>query len=234
MSFYVGIGIIFLIGFTFLLDWNTRRNIYRIPDLLALIDQLALDLIDDYEFPAETEDITDDLAKVIGIGDIGQLKAAVRDKKKKQVEAELARITNHYNNLVNSKKPQETSQNLLLISGFLNSHGVGLERVTSDTRYQRLYKTIKTLQKRVPSASINMKVNEYWRWSEGLYSVILSAKPFMSLPGLKELMPPKYLATSNILRPQIQDFTTILISTVRENIEAFKEQNKEKTIQKKT
>lgn len=225
-SFYIGIGIIVLIGITFLVDWNTRRNIYRIPDLLALIDELTLDLIDEYEFPKENEDVTDDLAKVIGTGDINQLKSAVREKRKSAVESELTRMNNHYNSLVNSKKPQEALQNLLLTSGFLNSHDIGLKRVTNTPRYNRLYKTIKTLQKRVPSANINMKINEYWKWSEGLYSLILTTKPLMNIPGLKELMPPKYLASSSMMRPQIQDFTTVLISGVRESIESYKERER--------
>jgi hypothetical protein len=227
ISFYVGIGIIALIGITFLMDWNTRRNIYRIPDLLALIDQLTLDLIEDYKLPNETEDITDDLAKVIGLGDINQLKTAVKDKRKRGVELELTSITNHYSSLVNSKKPQDVLQNLLLSSSFLNSHNIGLERVTDTPRYHRLYHKIKTLQRRVPSANINMKINEYWRWSEGLYSLILSAKPIMNISGLKELMPPKYLATSTMMQPQILDFTTVLISGVRESIESYKERDKE-------
>jgi hypothetical protein len=70
-----------------------------------------------------------------------------------------------------------------------------------------------------------MKINEYWQWSEGLYSMLLTFKPSILMPGLQELLPSKVVAGSAMMQTIFEEQTSVLISAVRESIIKYKERN---------
>ena len=231
VAFYVLIGALVLIAFTFAWDWQRKRSIESIPDLLARIDQLTLEYIDDFTPKSISLDIIRGLAKLIGAeAHVDGLIMAVEKGNKQKVEQELEEISKQYDRFVSPKKrTEDTLQNLLFISGFLNANNVGLECVTDHEKYHQLYTRVRYLQKMLPSAETNIKINEYWRWSEGLYSILLSIKPIVHMPKFDEMVPPKFTAGRQLMRPTIEGLTAIYISAVRESIQKYKERNIEKT-----
>jgi hypothetical protein len=228
VSFYVLVGCLILIGFTFIWDWRRKRRIESVPDLLGRIDQLTLDYIDEFVPAVVPQDISNELAELLDL-DVHRLSQAVDKGDAIQVGEEYQKLLKQYERLLSPhRRTQDILQNLLLASALLNDNGVGLQQVTDKQRYHRLHNRAKALQKMLPRAAINMKVNEFWRWSEALYCVILTTKPIVLMPALaKKMVPPKARAASVIMRPAVEQITSALISGVRESIETYKERNTE-------
>jgi hypothetical protein len=220
----VAVSCLGIIALTFVVDWLRKKNIEQIPDLLAKIDQLTLDYIDKYVPNDDSEETSIGLAKLTGI-ETGQFRAAVALKNKNKIDDEADRIFKQYEKSNRFKKVSENLQNLLYISAYLNANKVGLKQVTDTREYRRLYKRIKNLQRMVPSSETNMKINEYWQWSEGLYSMLLTFKPSILMPGLQELLPSKVVAGSAMMQTIFEEQTSVLISAVRESIIKYKERN---------
>ena len=215
-----------LIGLTYFLDWRRKKNIDNLPELLSQLDQLTLDYIDDFVPHSKTpETLLNDLASLFGM-DIGQLKHAMLTQNHKLAQQEFIRLSNKYERFANLKKLPENLLTLRLMGGLMNEYNVGLAHITDVEEYRNLSQRIKRLQKRLPTAAITAKVNEYSSASEGLYSLLLSTKPFANIGTLKELIPARERAHSLIMRSVIEGYTTTLISAVRESIEKYKNKGK--------
>lgn len=214
-----------LIIFTYYLDWSRKRSIDNIPELLAQLDQLTLDYIDGYIIKNAPEALLNDLAKMMNM-DIGNLKTAACSGNKKQAEQAFAQFVEKSSRYSNPKKFQENIMTLRLMGGLMNEYDSGLARVTNTAEYQRVYRRIQQLRKRLPSAVISAKINEYFHQSDGLYSVLLSIKPFESLGTLKEMIPARIRAHSDVMRPIIEGHINTLISGVRESINDYKQRGK--------
>jgi len=217
-----------LIGLTYFLDWRRKRNIDNLPELLSQLDQLTLDYIDGLVPHSKTpEALVNDLANLLGM-DIGQLKHAMLMQNHKLAQQEFYRLSSRYEKLANLKKLPENLLTLRLMGGLMNEYNVGLAHITDVEEYRNLFQRIKRLQKRLPTAAITAKVTEYFSASDGLYSLLLSTKPFTNLSTLKELIPARERAHSLIMRSVIEGYTATLISAVRESIEKCKNKEKEK------
>lgn len=231
VALYVVLGCLVIIGITYFVDWRRKKSVENIPELLAKIDQLTLQYIEAFDPPSKPEQVSDNLAKMLGLNTT-QLKAAMRRQDQEGIELEYEKVMRQYQHkFANpSNKAPETIQNLLYMSAFLNDNEMGLKQVTATAEYQRLQDRVRMLQRMVPSPNINMKINDYWRWSEGLYCVVLTTRPFLFLPGIdKSRIPPKVRAANALMRPTVEQQTALLISTVRESIEQYKERNKRPT-----
>lgn len=228
IAFWVVIGGLAIVVLTYVMDWRRKRGIDSIPDLLAVIDQLTMQYIDEFSPEEVTEDVSDSLARIIGIN-ISRFREAVESGDEKKIDEEYQKVVRQYERFLNPQnRMQDALQDLLHMSAFLNINNVGLERITNTKKYHRLHNRVKSLQKMVPSADINLKVNDYWRWAEGLYCIALITKPVMLLPNLKKRMPPKLIASAATVYPTIEQSTSILISKVRESIMDYKERNIER------
>lgn len=225
----LGIGLAFLfgIGVTYFLDWMRRKNIDNIPELLTKLDKLTVDHIDEFNTESDKpEMLLDDLSKLWNV-DIVRLKTAAREKNQRAIGEELERINGKFGDYVARRKGgKDVLTNLLLIAGTLDDYNVGLARITDTTDYHNLYKRIRNLQKQVPIVDVNTKINEYFRWSYALYSVLLSTKPILNLVELKELIPIKIRANNHLIRNTVEDQTATLISAVRQSILEAKQRDK--------
>jgi hypothetical protein len=229
IAFWIVIGGLVLIGVTFILDWRRKRSIDSIPDLLGIIDQLTLEYIDEFSPVVESQDDSDGIARILGLN-VRQLRIAVDQNDEKQIEQEYEKILKQYEKFLNPKKKgEDMQQDLLLVSAYLSARSIGLKQITDTQKYHRLRNRVKALQKMVPSAAINMKINDYWRWTEGLYCILLTTKPVVLAPGIGKNIPPKMIASAGTVRPRIEEATALLISAVHESIEMYKERHKEKT-----
>jgi len=160
---------------------------------------------------------------------VRQLRIAVDQNDEKQIEQEYEKVLKQYDKFLNPKKKgEDVQQDLLLVSAYLNARNIGLKQITDTQRYHRLRNRVKALQKMVPSAAINMKINDYWRWTEGLYCILLTTKPVVLAPTIGKKIPPKMIASAGTVRPRIEEATALLISAVHESIETYKERHKEK------
>jgi len=212
---------------TYILQWKNKRDVDNIPDLLSQWDQLVLNNIDTVNYHMNDPRIIEDLANVLNMN-VNPLKSAIQEKDKHRVELELNKISNRYNNQISNKnRGRDTLNNLLLASSILNDYNIGLANITNTEQCNRLNKRIRELQKRVPKANINAKINDYMRWSDGLYAALLCTKHLTSLNGLQELIPVRVRATNNLARGTIEEQTTLLISAVRESIVDAKKADKD-------
>ena len=217
----VCLGVILL---TYFLDWQRKRNVDKIPELLANLDKLTLDYIDNYAI-SSPEGLVDDLASLFNMN-IGELKAASHSGSKKRAELAFQDFTARYERYHNSKKFQDNIMSLRLAGGLMNEYHVGLASITNTKDYQRLYERIKYLRRRLPSAYIATRVNEYFHQSEALYSMLLSVKPFENLGDLKSLISAKTRAHTEVIHSIVEDYVGTLISAVRESIDDYKQKNK--------
>lgn len=210
-----------LIAFTYLLDWQRKHAIDTIPALLAKMDSLVLDYIDAYVIPNTSEDLVNDLAKLMRL-DITELKAAATSGNKNRAEQEFAKFVDKHNQRFNSKNYLDNITNLCLAGAIMNEYKVGLIAITTTREYQNLYQKVRNLRRQLPSVVISRKINEYLSQSEGLYNMLLSVRPFEGMGSLKEVIPVKLRAYNNIVRPVVEGQTAMLISAVQESIDEYK------------
>jgi hypothetical protein len=226
VALWVTLSCLGLIIVTYYLDWQKKRNVDKIPELLAQLDTLTLDYIENYRAVPTPETLLNDLAKIFNV-DIGELKAAAFSGNKKRAETEFERFTNNFSKYANAKKFQENIMTLRLAGGLMNEYHVGLASITNTQEYQHIYQRVRILRRRAPSAAISAKINEYFNESEGLYSLLLSVQPFASLGSLKEMIPARIRAQQDVTLPIIEGHLDTLISSVRESIDDYKHKNKE-------
>ncbi len=223
----IGLLCICLIGFTYYFDWRRKKSVDNIPDLLSQIDQLTLDYIDNSDLHSDKpQELLDDLGKLLNM-DVSQLKRVALERNKEEAQYEFQRFTDRYSKYLNPSKTtkKDTVWNLLLIGSTLNEYGVGLANITDTEEYKKLYDRVKNLQRQVPTAEINMKINAYFNGSRGLYSTLLSTKPIEG--ELRALIPIRIRASNGMLRNIIEGQTAILISEVRESVQASKGKGRE-------
>jgi hypothetical protein len=219
----VGLGVIAL---TYFLDWRRKRNVDKIPELLARLDELVLDYIEGYDMPNLPETLLDDLARVLNLN-IGELKAAARSGDRKQAEQAFTRFQQRYEKYSNPKKFSDQIMNMRLAGALMNENNVGLDSITNTQEYQRIYQRVRALRKQLPSRTISTKINEYFHQSEALYSMLLSIKPFENLATLRDIIPARIRAGHDVTLPIVEGYIDTLISAVRESINDYKRKGKE-------
>jgi hypothetical protein len=188
---------------------------------------MTWDFIDEFEFNL-SQDAWSEMLKDYGVllgMDFHRFTTAVISQDKNIVDEEFDRINKVYSRKLNpQKKLSESLADLRDMGGLLNSYNCGLESITETLPYQKLKSKIKSLQRKSPSMKISTKVNDYFYWSEGLYSILLSIKPLTEFP--KSKMPTKVSAKKSQIRPIIEGQINNLISGVRESIIEYKDRNK--------
>jgi hypothetical protein len=218
----VCLGIILL---TYYWDWQRKRGVDKLPELLAQLDKLTLDYISNYTMVNPPEALLNDMASLMKM-DIGDLKAAAYSGNKKRAEQAFIAFADKYGRYSNPKKFQDNIMTLRLAGGLMNEYNVGLVSITNTPEYQRIYQRIRNLRRRLPSAIISAKINEYFNQSVGLYSMLLSVKPFESLGTLRDTIPAQTRAHYEVMLPSIEGHMDTLISAVRESINDYKQKDK--------
>jgi hypothetical protein len=224
-ALWVALACLGIIVVTYLLDWRRKRSIDKIPELLAQLDKVVLDYIENYTMPNISERLLDDLANLNNIN-IGELKAAARSGDRKQAENAFFRFGQRYEKYRDHKKFQEQIMNMRLAGALMNEEHVGLVGIIDTREYQRIYQRVRDLRKRLPSQAVSGKINDYFYQSEALYSMLLSIKPFENLGNLRELVPARMRASREITFPIIEGHMNTLISAVRESIDDYKQKGK--------
>lgn len=225
VALWVALACLGIIVLTYLLDWRRKRSIDKIPELLAQLDKLVLDYIDNYAMLNTSERLLDDLAHLNGIN-ISELKAAAHSGDRRQAEDALSRFGQRYEKYRDHKKFQEQIMNMRLAGALMNEEHVGLAGITETREYQRIYQRVRDLRKRLPSQSVSGKINDYFYQSEALYSMLLSIKPFESLGNLRQLVPARMRASREIIFPIVEGHVNTLISAVRESIIDYKQKGR--------
>ncbi len=108
---------LFFIMVTYILDWQRKRSIDSIPELLTKIDQMTLNYIDDFMSKESTSiELVKDLAKLVGMN-IDSLLSAAESQNKIRAEQEFERFMNRYGKLADPKKTAENILTLRLMGG---------------------------------------------------------------------------------------------------------------------
>jgi hypothetical protein len=244
-SFWIGVVGVVLFLATLIVDYINRRAIERIPDLMERMNKLVLDYIDGYSSQLDREQwfkLLNDYGVLLNV-DFHRLKSALLNENQtyddatrgKIVDEEFERISKAYDRKLRpGKKLTDTLTDLRDMGGILNTYNAGLSRCTETPQYRRLNNRIRALQRRLPSAVVSAKVNDFYFQSEGFYYMLLGVMPLgghPSIPGTK--MPVKAAARIRQIRPIVDGQLATLIASVRESINAYRDRNKEQTESKK-
>jgi hypothetical protein len=215
--------IIFIVAF---ITWWRKRDIEKIPQLLSQLDEIAQAYIRDFDTktvnPQDIQAASLDFGEILKI-DVWRFSTSLEHKDRMMIRKQAEDAQKKINAFIDPKNRNNDSLKLLLMmSGAMNTHSVGLDRVKMTYDYQKIYKKIKYLQRIVPSAETNIRINEYFNWSTGLYSLLLGYKYALDKPQLAELLPAEERATTTFITPQIEGNIATLISAVRESLEKHK------------
>ncbi|MDD5039038.1 MAG: hypothetical protein PHN78_06950 [Dehalococcoidales bacterium] len=214
-------GCLIIVVLTYVLDWQRKRGIDKIPELLAKMDSMIFDYYDqDYVMTAPME-LIEDLAKLMNFN-ISELKSAATSGNKNRAEQEFAKFADAHTRRFNSKNYGENLLNLRLAGAIMSEYNVGMIAITNTEEYQKLYQRVRYLRKRLPSATISRSISEYFNQSDGLYSMLFSIQPFANLGAFQKIIPVKIRAYSDIVRPTVEGHTSSLVNGVRESIDNFK------------
>jgi hypothetical protein len=214
-----------------------KHNVEKIPTYLWRLDILSIKYIKEFDItkvpPEDALKVAQDLGEYLNVNvpriEQAFLKDKVDSKTKQMGDYELDKIKKNTERLIDPKnKTQDTQKLLLIISGIMDEHGVGLNKLRETPNYKTIYEKIKKLQSVLPSVDTNIKIEEYFRWSTGYYSYLLGRKFISDRPDVLSKLTVADRITNNIIVPQIEASTITLISAVRESLEKIKNHDSEK------
>lgn len=214
--------LIFIIAFV---TWWRKHNIGKIPLFLANLDNELLSFVSSFDIKKVDEKdstaVAIDIGEIIGI-DVWRTSNALAHKDKRILAEQMKKGNQKIlKNIDPNEKSHSSLQFLMTISGIMNQRGVGLDKLKETENYQSTYKKVKQLQKLVPSAEMNIRINEYFNWSTALYSLLLGYKFIENNKEMLELLPVKERASTHYIQPYIEQSTETLISAVRESFEKY-------------
>jgi len=227
VSLWVAGACLIIIALTYLLDWNRKKATDKIPELLAKMDGLVFDYIDNEIIQNSPEELVTDLAKLMNMN-IDNLKSAAASGNRNRAEEEFAKFADTHSRRFNSKNFSDNIMNLRLAGAIMTEHNVGLVTITSTKEYQKLFQQVRYLRRRLPSVVMSRSINEYFNQSEGLYNMMFSIQPFANIGALKDIIPVRVRAYSDVVRPIVEGHTASLINAVRESIDDYKHRYKDK------
>jgi hypothetical protein len=148
---------------------------------------------------------------------------AYKSKDKHKIAEQTQRYTKRLETLMNfTDKSNESLKKLMQICGLMNQHGVGLKTIQDTPNYATIKNEVLRLRKIVPNPEVNIRINTYFNWSDGLYSFLLGQKWVTSDPENFTLSSAEYKATSSYTRPTIEGFADTLIASVAESLQKGK------------
>jgi hypothetical protein len=225
LSIGIAVFCLLVIFITAFITWWKKRNIEKISSMISQLDEIVRRYVGNF-----TPEITDEESYNLS-SDLGDLfhfnvtgiTSAIKAKDKRRIAFQMEQFSKKIPTLIDpEKRTNESLKTLMLMAGLMNDHHVGLNEIKNTPNYQIIYDKIKALQQIVPNAETNIKINNYFNWSDGLYSLLLSIRFISDKPEMLELMPAEGKATKNFLQPLIEGNTATLISAVRESIEKNK------------
>ena len=218
---------LFIVVMTYLVDWQRKRNTDRIPELLARMDGLIFDYIDNHPMQVTPAGLVEDSAKLMNMN-IDNLKSAATSGNKKTAEQEFEKFADAHSRRFNSKNFSDNIMNLRLAGAIMTEYKVGLVAVMNTRDYQKLEQQVTYLRRRLPSVVVSRSINEYFHQSEGLYNLLFSIQPFAYMGSFKDVIPVRIRAYSDVVRPIVEGHTASLINAVRESIDDYKHKYVEK------
>lgn len=212
--------VIFIIAF---ITWWRKHDVGNIPEYLSQLDLMLQNYVRDFDISGvKDEDIAAvsiDLGGMLKI-DVWRMNELIQHRNKDLLKYQMTKTNSNVNKYIDpNNRTNDSLRLLLMISGTMNYRGVGLDILKNTDNYKRIYQKVKSLQRIVPSARANIKINEYFNWSTGLYSLLLGYKFITNKPDVMELLPPEERATTTFMGPQIEGSTATLISAVREALD---------------
>jgi len=222
----LGLVVIFIIAF---ITWWRKHDVDNLPNYLSQLDEMLRGYVNNLDIGSlDAKDLSlcsIDLGELWHI-DVNNLYRMLQQKDKIRIQKYSISASNQFSKMIDPKdRSNSTLKQLLASSGIMNYHGVGLDRIRETENYRVLFTKIKNLQRLVPSAETNIKVNEYWNWSDALYSVLLSYRLIMDKPEILDLLPAGEKASTKYIGRQIESSTATIISSVRESLDKARHRN---------
>ncbi len=219
----IAVACLILIFIVASITWWRKHDIDNLPNYLCQLDAMVRDYVNnlapDKANPDDWANCTRDLGELWHI-DVRNLATAVQQQDKIRIKKMSFSTSSMFSNMTDPKERSSTTlKSLLTASGIMNFHCVGLDVVKKTDNYQRLFTKIKNLQRIAPSAEVNIKINEYFNWSDGLYSMLLGYRLIYDKPELLSLLPIGEKASVSYAGRQIEGSVATLISAVRESLD---------------
>lgn len=216
--------VIFVIAF---ITWWRKRNVDKIPTYLSQLDEIMKDYVNKFDVnqvdDKNAQAVSIDLGEILGI-DVWRFSTLLEQHNRQMIKSQFVNMQKRISGSIDPKnKNADTIELLLTMAGAMDNHDLGLNNVRKKENYRKIYDMVKKLQKMAPSAEVNIRINEYFNWSTGLYSMILGYKHIFRKPQLIELLPAKGRSLTTYFSPQVEGNSATLISAVREALEKAKQ-----------
>lgn len=220
----MGLLFIFIIAF---ITWWRKHDVDNIPNYLCQLDEIVRDYVNNLKPETLNMDdltlCTKDLGELWHINVNGMIEA-FNQKDRIRISKFSSSASNQFTKMIDPKDRSNSAlKNLLAASGIMDYHGVGLDVIKKTEKYQKLFAKVKRLQLIVPSAETSIKINEYLKWADGLYSILLGYRLIMDKPEVLDLLPAGERASTSYVGREIEGSTANIISAVRESLDKTKQ-----------
>lgn len=235
IAYFIAICLTFLVILA-LYTWWRKRQIYKIPTLLYKLDNIFRDYVNQYDpdkaAAKDMDKLAEDLGELMHIA-IYPARDALKRGDWKAIQLQTQRYTKTIGSLDIKDNSTERLKLLMQISALMNEHNIGLSLVKDTPQYQKLFKEISMLERIQPSPYVSINIDNYFRWSDGLYSQLIGMKFITSKPDIFQLSPAEYRASAAYSKPVIEDYMDVLIAQVAESLQEKKRRTEGKPESKK-
>lgn len=210
--------------------WWRRTQIHKIPILLYKLDGMLRNYVNHFN-PEEC--VGDDVNKLcIDLGELMHIAIyPLGNAFLKQDKSKLLAQTERYRKTIGD--PAESIKNgqslitLMQISALMNEHHIGLTLVKSTPQYQQVLKMVGELERIQPDPQVSIKIDNYLRWADGLYSQLIGMKFITSKPTHFAILPAEWRAVVSYSQPVVEDYADVLIAQVSKSLNNSKDKEKE-------
>jgi hypothetical protein len=230
---FVALCLVFLIvlsGYT----WWRKVQINQIPKLLYKMDGMLRTYVDQYNpknLPItqnELVHLAEDLGELFHIA-IYPLGNALKKGDRKAISTQTRRYNSALNTSTDVKNRKlESLKQMMQISALMNEYNIGLKTIKDTPHYKMLFDKVSLLERIQPNPDVSIKIDAYFRWSDGYYSQLMGMKFITSQPEIFQTSPAEYRATAAYARPVFEDQVDVLIAQVSESLQNNKRKSQEK------
>jgi hypothetical protein len=219
LMIFVAALLFFLLALASYSWWRSKR-VYRIPALLYKLDSIIRNYVEQFD-PNNVSDedaasLARDLGELMHLA-IYPLGNAYRNKNRNAIASQTERYSKTIGKLDVDNSSSERLKLLMQISALMDEHNSGLKIIKATPQYRKLFEEIKLLERIQPNPYVSIKIDDYFRWSDGYYSQLIGMKFITSKPEMFQLSPAEYRATVAYSKPVIEDYMDVLIAAVAES-----------------
>ena len=226
-AIFIGLCLVFLLSLA-IYTWWRRTQVYKIPTLLYKMDGILRAYVDQYDpknltiTQNELVHLAEDLGELFHIA-VYPLGNAFKRGDKKAISDQTRRYNSALNTPTDAKSRNlENLKQMMQISALMDEYNIGLKTIKDTPHYKTLVNKVALLERVQPNPYVSIKIDAYFRWSDGYYAQLMGMKFITSQPEIFQLSPAEYRATAAYAKPVFEDQVDVLIAQVSESLQKDK------------